>query len=272
VSRRLARPYYRRVRTELAPIFTLQLHLLHQLQLPGRRYEYLRPSLRNTHVSSTAMAVVGGRILVKGDWYQTLSKHHSHNLTARSAHLVLGTPNVEFFFSVDYSTRGLARRKPVSRRMIQQQGPLDAPRRARQLFLRCIVLTRVRVGAVSLGMLDLELVWKSIDHSTRGLEGSNARRRRLLIVTQPWDVTPNYALTAWHACCEIVLYNRSNLINPRKSTGPRALRSHSSNGYRDVKFYTPRRGDYKSRTYPNAARFCESWVDTGDSTGDALCM
>jgi hypothetical protein len=94
----------------------------------------------------------------------------------------------------------------------------------------------------------------------------------LLIVTQPWDVTPNYALTAWHACCEIVLYNRSNLINPRKSTGPRALRSHSSNGYRDVKFYTPRRGDYKSRTYPNAARFCESWVDTGDSTGDAVCM
>jgi hypothetical protein len=80
------------------------------------------------------MAVVGGRILVKGDWYQTLSKHHSHNLTARSAHLVLGTPNVEFFFSVDYSTKGLARRKPVSRRMIQQQGPLDAPRRARQLF------------------------------------------------------------------------------------------------------------------------------------------
>jgi hypothetical protein len=62
---------------------------------------YLWPSLRVIRMfSSTAMAVVGGRILVfpgvKGDWYQTLSKHHSHNLTARSAHLVLGTPNVEF--------------------------------------------------------------------------------------------------------------------------------------------------------------------------------
>jgi hypothetical protein len=62
--------------------------------------------------------------------------------------------------------------------MIQQQGPLDAPRRARQLFFTLHRLdARVRVGAVSLGILDLELVWISIDHSTRGLEGSNARRR-----------------------------------------------------------------------------------------------
>jgi hypothetical protein len=121
-----------------------------------------------------------------------------------------------FLFSVDYSTKGLARRKPVSRRMIRQQGPLDAPRRARQLFLRCIVLPR---GSVSARYLLVCSIWDLYGKvSITALEAWKGQmlgvEARLLIVTQPWDVTPNYALTAWHACCEIGLYNRSNLINP----------------------------------------------------------
>ena len=128
----------------------------------------------------------------------------------------LVSPMWNYFFSVDCSAKGLACGKAVSRRLIQPQDPLDAPRRARQLFFTLHRFdVRVRVSVVFLGILDLELVWKVSITALEAWKGQmlGVEVPLALIVTQPWNTTPSCVL---HVACVRRCWNSTGSLWPDK--------------------------------------------------------